>query len=145
MNGSKKLVGFIPPRSYQFKSVAEALGYLVAALTAPEASRFVAYTQRHPSRNQENLARFFPAYALAEWAGGEVPVEVWHGLEDGARDSLVTWAKVMLELNSFFRLADVENYVEFVEKKELVRWDEETRSWEANVQAVRDVLGLAID
>jgi hypothetical protein len=139
-----KIHGFIPPPHFEFKNAAEAIGFLVAGLCSQECSRFLEYVARHPKKNDLSVGRFLSAYALINWACGDIDESVWGGREVGAKRSLTTWAKTMIELNTWFREHDVDDPIEFIRGRSLIKRSAGVNGWEPNHLEIERLLHITL-
>lgn len=139
-----KVYGFIPPPHFEFKNAAEAIGFMVAGLCSQECSRFLKYVAGHPKKNDLSVGRFLSAYTLINWACGDIDESVWVGRERGAKKSMVSWAKTMIELNTWFREHDVDDPIEFVRERSLVKKSPVTVGWEPNYVEIERLLMLKL-
>jgi hypothetical protein len=122
----------------------EAIGFLIAAITSLESARFSQYLAFHSGSKNSDLARFLPAYALADWAKGNIDKSAWNGREPSSKESLQRWAHSMIELNTFFRKYQIDDPIQFLMNKRLITKSTEHFGWDANLNEVATFLGVTI-
>lgn len=136
--------GYIPPPSFAFSTMSEALAHYISALCSSECARFVMYIETHPSRKNAHLTQFLSPYALADWATGTVDEIVWRGRGRLAKESLQMWAMSMIEFNTLFREQGIVDPIKFVEDRGLVQRFEGRFGWEPNIGQIDKLLKLDI-
>lgn len=144
MENDEIIFGYIPPNSYSFASMKEAIGALVAALTSLECARFMQFIETHSGNKNNDLARFLPAYTLADWSRGQIDPRAWTGREKSARDGLQRWAFAMIEINTFFRRYQIENPIMFLEEKNLIKRSEDDFGWSSVRDEIETFLGISL-
>jgi hypothetical protein len=141
MVAAKYVSGYVPPESFAFKSVAEAIGHIVAAICSPQCARFMEYVvDTHPARDNDEMAQFLPPYTLADWSAGNIDEVVWKGREPGAKESLRRWASAMVEFNTFFHGEGIDNATEFVESGGYIVKSTKHYGWDPNWPVIRTKL-----
>lgn len=117
----KRYYGYLPPKSFNFRSADEALANFSAAVCAAEFSRFqYLLRKRLASCESEELKRFIPAYLMIDLANGAVESDIFLGREEGAFASQVAWANAMLDFAAFFRAIGQMDPVRELERRSLI-------------------------
>lgn len=146
MSEGKIFYGYIPPKSFAFSNMSEALGHFIAALVSVECSRFIQYIETHPSKGNSYLSHFLAPYTLRDWSTGVIDEIVWRKRGRQAKESIQLWATAMIEFNTFFRDVGIEDPVKFVEEKKLViRAGRDKFGWSPNIEEIDKILKLGIN
>ena len=138
------MYGYIPPRSFAFTSMAEALAHFIGALCSAECARFMLYIDTHPTKKDSHLVQFLSAYTLADWAVGKIEESLWLGKEKNAKEALQRWAVAMIEFNTLFRDKELADPADFVEQKGLVTSQEGHYGWEPVLEKIDEMLNFDI-
>lgn len=140
-----KYYGYIPPSSFAFTSVKDAILIMIGAICSLECARYVQYIYNHPVKADSGLSKFLPRYALAEWAIGKIDPVVYSGRGAYAKQSLQIWAHTMIEMNTFFRTHNIKDPIEYLEvKKGLIKRSEEHYGWDPVPEKIKEILGVDI-
>lgn len=142
---AQQFFGYIPPKNFSFENMREAIGSLIAALTSLECARFMQYINTHSGSKNSDLAKFLPAYTLADWSRGDIDPRAWSGRESGAKESLQRWAYSMIEINTFFRKYQIHNPIKYLEEKGFIRRSQDHYGWDPVAEKVAEFLGVPIE
>ena len=134
--------GYIPPYSFAFVDMKEALLHYIAALCSVECARFLMYIDTHPSKKNSHLSQFLSPYTLADWAVGNIEESAWKDRGSDAKKNLSRWAMAMIEFNTLFRAKGVTDPIGFVEEKGFVIKEKEGFGWAANHEKIKNLLNV---
>ena len=138
----KNRKGFIEPPAFYFRRIKDPLVYFISALCSVECLRFQIYVENHPSNKSIHLVTFISPYTLCDWAMGNIDPGVYSGREKGCRKSLQRWASSIIELNTLFRDAGVDDPIQYVLDKELIYAQVGSYGFEPNYPKIQELLGI---